>query len=262
MNDARAGTTLDRFMNGTVSLRQPKRGHRAGTDAALLAAAAPSGVVDIVDLGSGVGAAGIAAAIATPDARLTLIEIDPPTADLAQGNLELNGLAARGRVVVADAFAPAGTREAAGLAPRGADLVLTNPPFDADGKGRASPDPARRLAHVMPEGGLGHWVGAAAHLLRPRGTLVMIHRADAILAVLSAMEGRFGALMLVFVHPAAGEPASRVLVRGVLGSRAPLGVLPPLVLHDKARLRFTAEAEALHRAEARIDWEKGGVTSG
>ena len=259
MSDGRAETTLDRFLNGRVCLHQPGRGHRAGTDAVLLAAAAPAGAAHIVDLGAGVGAVGIAAAVANPAARLTLIEIDPATARLAGENIELNGLSERGRVVLGDVFGSAQAREAAGLAARSADLVLTNPPFDTAGMGRVSPHPARRLAHVMPQGGLQDWVGSAAHLLQPKGQLVMIHRADAVLLVLRAMEGRFGALRLIFVHPEAGRPATRVLVRGTIGSRAPLEVLSPLVLHEGPS-RFTAEAEAVHRGAAYLDWQKGGVT--
>ena len=259
MSEGRAGTTLDRLLDGKVILNQPGRGHRAGTDAVLLAAAAPAGAAHIVDLGAGVGAVGIAAAFANPAARLTLIEIDPATARLAGENIELNGLSERGRVLLCDVFGSAQAREAAGLTARSADLVLTNPPFDTAGKGRVSPHPARRLAHVMPYGGLEQWVGSAAHLLEPKGQLVMIHRADSILLVLRAMEGRFGALRLIFIHPDADRPATRVLVRGVIGSRSPLTVLSPLVLHAGPSC-FTAEAEALHRGAAHINWEKGGVT--
>lgn len=252
-------SSLDTLFGGKVKLLQPRRGHRAGTDAVLLAAAAETDACRIIDLGAGVGAVGIAAALASPTASLTLVEIDPATAGLARLNLALNGLEERGRVVEADVLASAKLREAAGLAPRCADLVLTNPPFDAERRGRGSPDAARRLAHIMPEGGLTGWLRAAAHLLQPGGALVMIHRADAIPTVLEAMTGRFGALRLIFVHPTDRQPANRLLIRGTLGSRAPLSVLPPLIVHGGSQEVFTAEAKALHEGEARLDWERGGL---
>jgi tRNA1(Val) A37 N6-methylase TrmN6 len=50
------------------------------------------------------------------------------------------------------------------------------------------------------------------------------------------------------IHPRAGEPAHRIIVRGVKGSRAPLRILPGLMLHEGAG--FTPLVEALHRGEA------------
>jgi len=55
--------TEDAFLGGGLRLRQPKSGHRAGHDAMLLAAATPARSGDrVVDLGAGVGAAGLAVA--------------------------------------------------------------------------------------------------------------------------------------------------------------------------------------------------------
>jgi tRNA1(Val) A37 N6-methylase TrmN6 len=45
------------------------------------------------------------------------------------------------------------------------------------------------------------------------------------------------------------KPAIRFLLNGTKGSRAPLSVLPPLILND-ADGRFTPEAQALHKGEA------------
>ena len=44
----------------------------------------------------------------------------------------------------------------------------------------------------------------------------------------------FGAVTVLPVHPKPGEPAIRVLVHATKSSRAPLAVLPGLVLNDRA----------------------------
>src|ERR1700710_1258096 len=55
--------TEDAFLGGKLRLRQLKSGHRAGHDAMLLAAATSARSSDrVVDLGAGVGAAGVARA--------------------------------------------------------------------------------------------------------------------------------------------------------------------------------------------------------
>ncbi|MFZ0809915.1 MAG: methyltransferase, partial [Bradyrhizobium sp.] len=69
--------TEDAFLGGTLRLRQPKSGHRAGHDAMLLAAATPARSGDrVVDFGSGVGAAGLAVAKRVAGIKPVLVEID------------------------------------------------------------------------------------------------------------------------------------------------------------------------------------------
>jgi tRNA1(Val) A37 N6-methylase TrmN6 len=56
------------------------------------------------------------------------------------------------------------------------------------------------------------------------------------------------------IHPFADAPASRVLVRAVKGGRAPLRILPPLILHPREGAKHTPEAEAILRGEADLPW--------
>lgn len=235
--------THDTLFNGALRLSQPARGHRIGTDAVLLAAACPQGAGRIVDLGCGAGAVGLRAAQVNADATVTLVDCDAEILALAAANSAANRLDDRCRVVAGDVLAKGFPAADSGLKDW-ADAVLTNPPFAAPGRGTISPDSRRARAHVIA-GPLEAWVKAALRCLRPGGTLVMIHRADAIGDILAAMARRFGGVSLRFVHPRAGEPAHRVLVCARKGARAPLVILPPLVLHG-AEGRFTDEAAALH----------------
>jgi tRNA1(Val) A37 N6-methylase TrmN6 len=240
-----SAVTDDSLLGGRVRLLQPERGHRVGTDAVLLAAAAPLGEGDcVIDVGAGTGAVGLMLAARAP-VQLTLVEKDPGLADLAARNLALNGRA--GSVAVADVLDRA-SLAAAGLAVEGADLIVTNPPFTEAGEGRSSPDPARAAAHVLPAGGLDLWLAACASLLRPGGHLVLVQRADRLAACLQSLARSFGGMRLRFVHPRRDEPAIRLLLVARKGSRAPLAVLPPLILHEPGGA-FTPEAAALHRGE-------------
>src|SRR3954452_3562015 len=121
----------DAVLGGRLRLRQLKRGHRVGHDAILLAAACPARAGDrVVELGAGVGAAGLALAQRVADTTITLVEIDPELAALAQANAQANALAERVRVVTLDVAAPARAFAAAGLAPDSVTRVLMNPPFN------------------------------------------------------------------------------------------------------------------------------------
>lgn len=247
-----ADFTEDAVLGGRLRLRQPKRGHRVGHDAILLAAACPARAGDTaVDLGAGVGAAGLALAARAPDTTVTLVEIDPKLAALAAENARLNRMEARVQAVALDVTAPARAFTAAGLAADSIAHVLMNPPFNDPRRQRTSPDAGRALAHAAPRAVLVPWIKTAVRLLRPRGTLTLIWRADGLADVLTALVPAFGAVTVTPVHPAPDKPAIRILVTAVKASRAPLALAPPLVLAD-ASGRPTAAAEAILRDGAAL----------
>ena len=223
-------TSENAVLGGRLTLRQPLRGHRVGHDAILLAAAtAAQAGQHAVDLGAGVGAAGLALAQRVEGLAVSLVEIDRALAQLGRDNAERNDLASV-RAVCLDIAAPAAAFAAAGLAKEAADRVLMNPPFNA--LQNPSPEPGRRTAHAAPRGALRQWVRTASRLLRAGGLLTLIWRADGLDEVLDELASGFGAVTLLPVHPKPGAPAIRVLARATKGSRAPLALLPGLVLTD------------------------------
>jgi tRNA1(Val) A37 N6-methylase TrmN6 len=159
--------TEDAVLGGRLKLVQPARGHRAGHDAILLAAACPA-AKHAIDLGAGIGTAGLALLVRDAAERVTLVEIDKQLAGLAHANSVKNGFVARTAIVAADVDLLA--RRGGPHHPRAAsaDLVLANPPFN---------DPARRRASPTPRGGAAcgadptpSWVRAADRLLKAGGT--------------------------------------------------------------------------------------------
>jgi tRNA1(Val) A37 N6-methylase TrmN6 len=250
-----ADLSEDAVLGGTLRLRQPRRGHRVGHDAILLAAFCPARSGDrVIELGAGVGAAGLALAARVPGTAVTLIELDPELAALAGENARLNGLAARVRAIALDALAPPRVFAAAGLAAQSAAHVLMNPPFNDPARHRASPDSRRRLAHAALRDTLSGWIRTATRLLRPRGTLTLIGRPDGLADMLLWLGAAFGAVTIQPVYPRTDRPAVRVLLRARRASRGPLVLLPGLVLADAAG-HPTPEAEAVLRAGAALPSE-------
>ena len=244
--------TKDQLFAGQLVLNQRAKGHRAGTDAVLLVSCLPECAGNIADLGSASGVVGLRAAQMNSTAKVTLIERQVDECALAELNIAENGLAHRVALYEADIAMvgrDASLREAF-------DCILTNPPFYEIAKVRRST--SKGDAHVIdgkaPEKGgamsLDLWLRNAATLLAPRGNLIMIHVASEIESILLAMSRRFGGLRLRFVHPDAEKPAIRVLISGIKGSRAPLTILPPLVLNKDGA--FTEDAAGLHAGTRRI----------
>jgi tRNA1(Val) A37 N6-methylase TrmN6 len=244
--------TDDALLGGRLRLRQPRRGHRFGHDAVLLAAAvsAKPGAL-AVELGAGVGAAGLALAARLPGVRVALVEVEPALAELAGENARRNGLDDRVRAVALDAVAAPRAFAAAGLAAGSADAVMMNPPFNDPARLQGSPDVQRRRAHAGAAELLDRWVRTAHRLLRANGTVTLIWRADGFADVLTALARGFGAVAVRPIHGKPDTPAIRVLVRAVKGERGPLTFLPGVILNDAAG-RPTAEAEAVMRAAAAL----------
>ncbi len=235
----------DQVLGGKLVLRQPLRGHRFGHDAILLAAAVAAQAGErAVELGAGVGAAGLALARRVEGLDVTLVERDPALAALAAANANRNGLSGRVRAVDLDVTAPAAAFTAAGLAPGSADHVLMNPPFNP--AQNPSPDRARSAAHVASDQTLARWLGTARRLLRSGGAVTLIWRADGLGDVLAALGDGFGAITVLPIHGKAGGPAIRILSRAIRDRNGPLALLAGLVLTD-ADGKPTVAAETVLR---------------
>jgi tRNA1(Val) A37 N6-methylase TrmN6 len=243
------GITEDALLGGRIRLRQPKAGYRAGLDAALLAAACDAASrARVLDAGCGAGAALLAAAARRPDAAFVGVERDPDSLALAAANIAANGMGEQVRVIAGDV---AGGFRSLGLKPF--DAAMSNPPFFDDPGRLRGPDPAKAGAWLADDG-LAAWTGFLSKSVREGGTITLIHRADRLADILALLAPKAGSFAVRPVHPYADQPAKRVLVRAVKTGKAPLRLLPSLVLHDRSDAKHTPEAEAILRGEAALSW--------
>lgn len=244
--------TRDAFLGGSLTLSQPARGFRAGLDSVLLGAAVGEGRASLLDLGAGVGTAALVALIHNPGLTAALAEQNADVVALAEANIADNGLVDRARVVTADVIGPAADRRAAGILDNGYDSIIANPPFFADGTLAA--DAGRAGARHMDAAALDRWIKAAAGAAAAGGEVIFIYPAASLAPLLAGFTQRFGAVTVLPLSPRPDEPASRVLVRGIKGSRAPLTLLASRVLHEPEGRAFAPEFEAIFRGTARLVW--------
>ena len=230
--------TDDEFLGGLLRLSQPAKGFRAGLDTVMMAAGIPAKAGErVLELGSGAGVASLCLAKRT-GAQITGVELQDAMAALATANARQNGIAAD--FVAADL-----THLPDALKQRRFDHVMANPPFQTPGAGLAPPDPSKRAAH-MADTPLSDWMRVACARACDGGTVTLVHRADALAGILQGPSPKLGALVVFPLWPRAGEPAKRVIVQGIKGSKAPLTLSQGLVLHG-ADHTFTPEAAAILR---------------
>lgn len=241
--------TDDAFLGGRLQILQPRQGYRAGLDAVMLAAAveARDAPRRVLDVGAGVGTAGLCVARRCPEARVVLVEREADLVRLARENIARNCLAERVSAVEADiANARSAALEGSGLEDGRFDEVIANPPFHLEGAGTPAPNGLKAAAHAMPETALDDWLRFMARMTRPGGGMLIIHKAEALPELLAAAKRRFGALTAVPLFARAGEPAGRILLRGIKGSRAPFRLEAGYVVHGPDG-RFTHGAERVLR---------------
>jgi len=253
-----AAETLDLALDGRVRLYQPTRGYRAGLDAALLAAAVELKAHETgLEAGCGPGAALLQVAWRTQNPDLTGpslvgVERDAAALALAQRNIDLNGQAARVQAISGDIRTPfSKLAPDAKLAPF--DAVFANPPFFDDPASLRGPAPERRDAYIA-DGGLSAWTAFLVNAARQGGRITLVHRADRLADILACLAEVAGSFRIRPVQPFDDQPAKRVLVRAVKGGKAPLVLLPPLVLHARDGTKHTPQAEAILRGEAGLGW--------
>lgn len=239
--------TRDRLLGGRIAIDQPARGYRAGMDAALLAAACDAGPRErVLEAGCGVGGALLSAAARRPGTRFVGVERDAAMAGLARANAVANGMADRVEIVAGEVEAGF---KALALAPF--DHVFSNPPFFDDPAALRAPDPAKAGAW-MADGGLAAWTGFLLKAVREGGTITLIHRADRLADILALLGPKAGSFRIRPVQPFVDEPAKRVMVRATKIGKAPLVLLPALVLHPRDGAKHTAQVEAILRGEAAL----------
>jgi len=249
-----AHVTDDAFLGGELRILQPDEGYRAGIDALLLAAAAPlrpGRRERVLDVGAGVGVVGLAVARRAPLCDVTLVEREPFLIELARRNIARNDLDGRVRVIAADVARRLDELDELRSDAEGFDHVLANPPYHAEGAGTVSVAALKATANVMPGGALVRWARFMAAMARPGGSATLIHRADALGEVLTALAGRFGGLLVFPLYPREGKSATRVLVQGTKGSNAPIELRPGLILHERGN-RFRPPVEAVLRHGASL----------
>jgi len=238
------GVSEDRLLDGRVLLRQPEEGYRAAIDPVMLAAAVTAEAGEtVLDLGSGVGAASLCLASRVEGCRIFGLEMQPPLVALARQNIEINGFVGRVETMIGTLQSPPPR-----LAPGSFHHVMTNPPFNAP-EGTPSPSAIKDTANREAEVDLAAWMRFAVTMLRPKGVLTVVFRADRLDALMAALHGKAGEMVVTPLWPKHGRPAKRILLRARKGIATPLTLTAGLVLHEEDGRYTTLADDILRRGQ-------------
>jgi tRNA1(Val) A37 N6-methylase TrmN6 len=245
---AEPSVTEDRLLGGRIRLKQPASGYRVAIDPVFLAAAVPAEPHQLVlDVGCGSGAAMLCLAARVPHSRVVGLEMQRDLVRLAGDNVILNGLEARASVMIGDLLEPPPR-----LSPGAFDHVMANPPFIERGHGLPAATAAKSAATIEGGADLAGWVRFSLAMVRAKGTVTFIHRADRIDVLLGHIAGRAGEVVAFPLWPQSGKAASRIIVRLRKQAASPARLAAGLVLHEPDG-RLTAMAEGVLREGRGLD---------
>ncbi len=231
-------TTIDDFLGGKVRLIQDKNGYRATSDAILVAAAvrAKSGE-SVLDVGCGTGIILYCLNARIGNLKLTGVEIQSDLYQYALQNSELNQCSV-------ELFCESIFEKSAQLHGKQFHHVVTNPPYYTEEFIRQHPQTATAYHQTVD---LTQWISVCLKHIRAKGTLTLIHRIEALPEILSVLEkSPLGAIEVLPIYSKQGQPAKRVIVRGVLGSKKPFILQEGLIMHSPDNQR-TEIAEKIMR---------------
>lgn len=238
--------TQDDLLGGLVRLVQPRKGQRASADAVMLAAAVQvKGHSKVLELGCGTGPAMLCLAARLKNVAVTGVELQADLVALCQRNIDANDMADRLAVKEGDIRG-----RIAGVAAGSFDHVFANPPYYETGRHRVSPHAGRATARS--EGGeaeLGVWIAAMLRHAKSGGGITLIQPADRLADILAGLTPKAGAIRVIPLFSRAGQPAKRVIVRAIKGSKAPLTLDPGVILHQAGNA-YVPEIEAVLREGA------------
>jgi tRNA1(Val) A37 N6-methylase TrmN6 len=239
--------TEDAFLGGKLKVLQPEKGYRAGIDAVFLGASIPAQPGDAVfEAGIGVGVASLCLLSRVPAVDVTGMEIAARYAMMCEENAKRNGYGQQLRVIHAD-VKEALRKDLSSMPQHGSFAhAFANPPYFEEGKVTASPSLLKAQAHSFGPDDLEFWIKVMAAMVSLRGTVTVIHRPETLGKILNAMEDKFGDIRVAPLYAREGTAASRIVVQGIKGSRAPMQLLPGLALHG-ADSSFTPDADAVLR---------------
>lgn len=219
MNDI----THDDFLGGRLTLVQPKSGYRAGIDPVLLAAscqALPG--QSVLDLGCGVGTAGLCLASRVPGIRLYGLEVWQEHADLARQNADACGK--EFHIWQSDLRSPPDDLKALRF-----DHILANPPFFKDGTDAS--DNGRAIGR-SGDAALADWVRFASKRLKPKGHFLVVLRTDRLDELLANMHGILGSIIVQPLVARTGRAPKLCLVRATKGGRGVFKMNAAIALHQ------------------------------
>lgn len=214
--------TEDFILNESIKIIQPKHGYRVAIDPILLADQVElKKNQSILDVGCGVGTISLILKYLENSQAVTSIDIDKNMIEFCKKNSEINNLPLNiiHHGIDFDFFKNMNF-----------DCVVTNPPFYDSNNFRISK--TKKFANFETID-VKTWLLFCVKRLKPGGHLYVIHLAEKLPQILSAISNKVGKIEIIPIYSYQNSNAKRIIVKCKKGSKESLKILPPIISHDE-----------------------------
>ncbi len=237
---------------GGLTLWQDPRAFCYGVDAVILADYAARGIAGrkdaferAADLGCGTGIIPLILSHKTDLQSILAFEIQKESFDLTARNVSENGL--QGRIMPLNMDVgriPELAKDFKGQL----DLVVSNPPYMARGKGIINDRSAKTTARHETSADIWDFARSAAFLLREKGEFYLVHRPSRLLDIFQALrDSGLEPKEVRMVCPDKWKAPNIVLVKAVKGGGPELRFLENLYVYDEGTDKsYSEEIESIY----------------
>ncbi|MCM1185669.1 MAG: tRNA1(Val) (adenine(37)-N6)-methyltransferase [Lachnoclostridium sp.] len=202
-----------------------------GMDAVLLSGFAAPHVKKgdiLLDLGTGTGIIPLLLEAKTGCARLTGLEIQEESADMAKRSVALNGLSDKIQIFTGDIKEAGSLFKAASF-----DCITCNPPYMIDKHGLTNPEEPKAIARHEILCTLEDVVRETAKLLKPGGRFFLVHRPFRLAEIMTILsQYKLEPKRMQLVYPYVNQEPNMVLLEAIRGGKPRMTVEKPLIVYQ------------------------------
>ena len=220
--------TEDSFLDGKLSLFQPKKGFRAGLDSVLLAASVNAKPGEkVLEIGAGVGTVLFCLMNRISGLEATGIEIMEEYHSLSLINAQKNKINAN--LILGDFFTYGNLKKEI------FDQIFFNPPYYPVSNYKISDNKLLEIAHIEYPGILKKMLTFALKRCKPYGYITLIHRPSRISDILSIFKNMAGDIKILPIVSSNSKNASRMIIRARKSAKGDTKLLNPLYLYKDSK---------------------------
>lgn len=221
---------LDDLMNG-YRITQDTDDFCFGMDCVLLAHFAADDIKKndekVCELCCGNGAGSIIMLAERPRFSITAVEIRQKAASLAEYNAAQNGLSDKLTVINCD------MRSLNSSYNGGFGAVVVNPPYNAPAEGLSPKTDDAAIARSEVTANLNDVIYTAMRLLKDKGRLYMVHKANRLSEIISVMaKYNMQPKLLRTIHSNENSKANLILICAAKNAGVWLDIAPPIIVYD------------------------------
>ncbi len=240
--------TQDSLYDGHLQCWQAAEGYRFSIDSVLISHFADIKKNDkVLDLGTGCGIIMLILLYRSMSkiCEIVGVEIQHDLATLAKKNLQINGLANKGKIIEGDI-----KNLSALICPESFDMVVCNPPFYGKATGRQSSNREACFARHQILAELDDFFRATSLAIKNKGIASFIYPAGQVASFMKSIEKHrleVKKLRFVYSYPHTKQDARLVLIECCKNGGSGCHVLPPLYIYQRKNSVLSEELKEYYK---------------